>query len=504
MRAKIVSCGLLVASVVGGQASRRDAHELLHRAMEAQGGEQVLRSIRAIRFEASGYRNELEQSERPEGPYVTEFNEIAETHDQAQHRSRSVVKTRVPGMYEFETVTVVANGRAALMRGGRAASANLGMVQAGTEKLALSPERLLITASDAPDVHLEADTVLHSLPQHVVAFSLDGAPVKIYLNAYTLVPTAVDYSGPLAATGFWAYRGDVTMRTWYGTWWLAKGGVRIPLQANVEHNGQADSMSMISKLEIDPEIGDADFAISEESARQFRNEVVRLDDFPLGKKVSEIARGVVQIEGAWNVGLVRQGDGIVVLEAPISSGYSAKVIEEAGRRWPGMRIKAVVTTSDSWPHIAGIREYAARGIPIYALDLNRAVLNGLLGESRTRRPDLYAGAPKGPQFTWVKDRTEIGSGQNRISLFPLRGETTERQMMAYFPELRLLYGSDAFQQRADKTFFVPETVSELLAAVAREQLPVERFFMMHVGVTPWADLGDAVARAKEMQTPNGS
>lgn len=65
--------------------------------------------------------------------------------------------------------------------------------------------------------------------------------------------------------------------------------------------------------------------------------------------------------------LVQQDDGIVIVEAPISSGYSAKVIAEVHRRFPGKAIKAVITTSDSWPRLAGIREYVAQRIPIHAL-----------------------------------------------------------------------------------------------------------------------------------------
>src|ERR1035438_3007706 len=83
---------------------------------------------------------------------------------------------------------------------------------------------------------------------------------------------------------------------------------------------------------------------------------------------SEITPGVVLIPGSWNTTLIRQDDGIVVLEAPISSGYSAKVLEFAQSKFPGVPIKAVIMTSDSWPHIGGVREYVAGGIPVYVLD----------------------------------------------------------------------------------------------------------------------------------------
>ena len=51
--------------------------------------------------------------------------------------------------------------------------------------------------------------------------------------------------------------------------------------------------------------------------------------------------------------MCKQDDGIVILEAPISSGYSAKVIAEAKKRFPGIPIQAVITTSDSWLTLPG-------------------------------------------------------------------------------------------------------------------------------------------------------
>ena len=47
-------------------AADHKATALLHQAIQAQGGEQALRSLKSVQWEAFGYRNELEESERPE------------------------------------------------------------------------------------------------------------------------------------------------------------------------------------------------------------------------------------------------------------------------------------------------------------------------------------------------------------------------------------------------------------------------------------------------------
>jgi len=209
------------------------------------------------------------------------------------------------------------------------------------------------------------------------------------------------------------------------------------------------------------------------------------------------APGVVTVRGAWNVTFVEQPDGIVILDAPISSGFSAKAIADAEHTFPGKKVKAVISTSDAWPHVAGLREYVARGIPIYALDLNRTIIERILNEPRTRKPDALSQNHRNPVIYWIGDKTVFGAGPNRMEIYPLRGATTERQMMVYFPERQLLYGSDAFQRQPELQLWLPQTVNEVLDAVQKHRLKVKKFFMMHMDLSDWnqlqADFQKAIA-----------
>ena len=498
-----------LALAVPAHAIDLTAASLLREALQAQGGEAKLRGLQSVQWEASGYRNELEESERPEGPYITEFDTLSEMDDLANHRYRQVIEAEVYPVFRSNTGSVVDRDIAMRLAGDQQSVGTPQQVQLTHERIALSPERVLLTALDASDMHIEADVVLQSIPQNVVAFSLDGAPVRIYLNAYTHLPTAVDYSGPLARSSYWAFLGDVTMRTYYSFWWLAKGGVHFPMQWNVESNSLPDKMIVIRKLDIDAPLDKAKLTIPDAIRAKFDPHAAPndLEKRPLGnlkEPAQELAPGIVLIPGSWNATFVGQEDGVVILEAPISSGYSAQVIAEAQRRFPGQKIKAVITTSDSWPHLAGIREFVAKGIPIYALDLNRPILERVIAESRASKPDTLAAAPKLPEFHLLHEKTTLGSGPNRMEIYPIRGETSERQMMVYFPEHKLLYGSDPFQQNDDGSFFYPQTVTELMYAVTREKLSVNNFFMMHVGLTPWSELPKAIARAKAQNTPTGA
>ena len=431
----------------------------------------------------------IEQSERPEGPYFVSFFETTEQHDHAGGAMRRQSDINPPGGQHYGATLLVANSIAMQSVGARQVPGSTRDVQAAKEELALSPERVLLTALDAGDAQREADTVLQGVLHYVIRFTLDGAEARLYLNQDTHLPTSLEYCGVLAKTGYAIYLGDVTMRTFWSYWRLDKHGIRYPMQWDVQLNGRPSQMMMLRDLKID-EPTDQKLAIPPGVAKQFNPDAPARtpDTVTLGKDIQELAPGVIQIRSSWNVTIVDQGDGIVILEAPISSHYSAQVISESKLRFPGKKIKAVVTTSDSWPHLAGIREYAANGIPIYALDLSEPIVRRTLDASYTSHPDALQLAPRRQDLHFISGKTLIGAGQNRIELYPLRGETSERQMMAYLPELRLLYGSDPFQRLGNGEFSDDQAVSELLDAVAREHLDVDRFFMMHLGPTPFSEL----------------
>lgn len=482
---------VLLAGAAAQGAEPSSARVLLQQALDAQGGEPLLRTVQSIAWRASGYRNALEQSERPEGPYITEFSELAEEHDLARQRSWRQVDTRIAPLPPGSSTVVMADQVGMALRNGAASAASAAQVQQETERLALSPERLLLSALAAPDLRREADTVLHGVPHQVLGFHLDGAPVRILLNAHTHLPSAVDYAGPLARAGYAALLGDAVQRTLYSFWQLDTSGLRFPMQWNLQLNGLDDRVWMLRELRINQPPDEQRLAIPATVRDQFAKAAGAAAgsvDMPLGQPTPELVPGVTLIEGAWNVSIVLQDEGVLIIEAPISSAYSAKVIAEARRRYPGKPIVGMVTTSDSWPHLAGVREYVAQGIPVYALDLNEPALRRLLAAPHTSRPDQLQREPRAPRLHLLRDRLAVGSGPNRVLLYPLRGMTSERQLMVYFPQHRLLYGSDPFQKSRDGSYFTAQTVSELVQAVAREQLAVDRFYMMHLGVSPWAEL----------------
>jgi hypothetical protein len=447
-----------------------------------------------------------EQSERPEGPWVetfTEFTDIRNYDAGAIRRSARIRGYATPDWvdnreWQPETTTLVVGGT-----GLRKVDARF--VAAGTPwdlavlPLEVGPDRVVVTALDAADARTEPDVQLHGYMHHVVSFTMKGARVRLILNAPGLLPTAVEITRARPYEAFWAPWGDVTGRVTFGMWLLEPEGIRFPRLWDFSTGGQPDGSIEITRLRVNPQIASEDFSIPDEARQSLVTDRRRVAETPLGlsrRPVKELAPGVVKVPGNWDIVEVNQGDGVVIIEGPLTSDYSAKVIEDAQRRFGGAAIKAAITTSDSWPHLGGMREYASRGIPMYALDLNVPILTRLFGAKYETFPDALARAPRPPQLRVVSSKTTVGAGANRLELWPLRSVTGERQMMVYFPQHELLYTSDLFTLLPDGTVFLPQQVSEAVAAAERDRLVVRQAFGMHYDVVPWSTVVASAAPPK--------
>jgi hypothetical protein len=478
--------------------SAEGAKMWLHAAAAAMGGEEQLLAIKSLKFKGEGHTYLLEQSERPEGPWIVNYEEVSELRDFAGGRFRQEVATRGAAAGP-EMTSITAEGMTLSYTTG-AQPRPLLSLPADDEWLVLSPERILFTALDATDLHAEPDTLLQGVQHHVVGFSRQGETVRLFLNISTSLPTAIENTRTYPYDVFWGVWGDVRTRKYLSFWTLERGGVHYPRQWDIERNGQAYKSFAITDLVFNPSVAVDSFIVPANVRQAFASrKPLTIDERPLGrldKPAQELAPEVVLIPGAWNVTLVHQADGVVVVEAPISSGYSAKVISEVERRFPNVPIKAVISTADAWPHIGGAREYVARGVPLYALDLNRPILERLLFAPHRLVPDLLARSPRKPDFRIVTHKTVVGTGANRLELYPVRTETGERMLMVYLPDRQLLYGSDLVQgPLPDGLFFMPQYLSELMDAVRREKLTVSTIFAMHAGPTPWTKITAEVSNA---------
>jgi hypothetical protein len=471
-------------------------------AIDAMGGEARLRDIRTLKFEALGHSYWIDQSERPEGPWITNYQKRTELRDLVAGRLR---RTRDDHNAVFSSVAtiIVSDSAAALASGDKSAPGRPTDVDDATADLALGPERVLFTAREAADVTVGKEEIAQGVRQQLVQFTWKRMRVRLLLNAYTHLPTAIDriHDDP---NGIW---GMVTERTWFTFWNLESNGLLYPRQWNIEWNGTPKEQLTITSFTPNPAIETGSFTIAAEVREAFakvprRNyRTMKLGEGGAG--VQTLAEGVIEIPGPWNTTFVQQPDGVVIIEAPISSEYSVQVLDEAARRFPNTPIKGVISTSDSWPHLSGLREYVARHIPVYASPLNEPIITRLLKADYRAAPDRLAGSPAAPQFHFVSDKTTIGTGPNRLVVYPIHGENGERMLMVHLPERRLLYAADELQKQRTGQYFMPAYLVDLDGAVTRAGIggAIDTVFGMHLTPTPWAEI-QATIREKQPRSPS--
>ena len=467
-------------------------------AAEAMGGEAKLRALGGVETSGVSVWYHREQSERPEGPWLTSFTDFTDVRSFGADAVRRTSRARGFSTNDWVDNTEWTSLSAILVTSGVGVSRTSStFTPVGTPPdlaalpVRLAPERVILAARDAPDRHVEPDEVVDGYPHHVIAFSFAGARVRLILNVPSLLPKAVEIKRTHEYNMFLAPWGDVTQRVTFGMWTREPDGLRYPRLWEFSTDGQPDGSIYITRVRTNPPIDSADFELPLDVRQQFLAARTRIADLPFGptgatdRTVRELAPGIVKVPGRFDVVEVKQDDGIVIIEAPLSSDYSAKAIADVRQRFGATPIKAVITTSDAWPHIGGIREYVALGIPVYALDLNMPILTRLLSAKYESWPDTLTRESKTPRLRVVSDKTTVGSGANRFEIYPFRTATGERQMMIYWPAHHLLYSSDLFTIRKDFVF-LPQQVSEAVDAVAREHLDVTTACGMHYDPLTWA------------------
>lgn len=508
--AAVAAACLAVAPAIHAQTSPAtpgceglDARACLQLSIKAMGGRDRLDAVTGAEIQGLGHTLLMEQSYR-QAPFLSSYQRFHEWLDFAGQRLRTEQSLTWPqaggtNPTEIQVTIVVTPDGGDYLAGGHSVPLPASMHVAAETQLQLDPVRLLQTAQAARDLRYAAPERLHGTLHAVLAFNYQGRPLHMLLDAVTHLPDAIEQTRTF--DDFWYAWGDVHQRIYFDNWILVDG-VSYPSTRIEERNGAVWRSTQALKVVFNPTADGARFAVHHPRAKSGAASVRWEQPFSARNHVA-LAPHVDLYQGAWNATVIRQDDGVVVLEAPISGVYTRGILDQAKAMYPRLPIKAVLTTSDSWPHVAGVREAVAAGLPVYALDLNVPLLKRLVAARHSLRPDTLQQHPRTPQWRVVSGRTVIGNGADRIELYPLRGADTGRQYMVYFPASQLLYASDTLViDPQTHALYQPELMHEVMQAVAREHLQVRTVYAMHQGPTPWS-LVEKLVRAAMQPAPSG-
>lgn len=242
---------------------------MIESSLNAMGGEAKLPPSKACASWRQGYLNLIEQSERPEGPYIPALEHTTELWDLSGQRYSSETASSITSDFDNSSKIIVAKGVAGRGVGQEMGPGSRAEIQQMEEWIELSPFRVLLNATDSTDLHTEGETVAQGVTNHFVAFTWRSHPVRLLLNQHTSLPTLIEFVNAYPYDVYWNVWGDVTTKVYLSFWELAAGGLQYPRQLDIERNGMRLRTTMIDTLAINPPLADEAFALPENCSRRF-------------------------------------------------------------------------------------------------------------------------------------------------------------------------------------------------------------------------------------------
>jgi hypothetical protein len=359
---KRLLCCLAALALPTAVSAQMTARQIVERSARAIGGLDTLRAVGAVRTVEEGIEYLVSVGDPRSAPAAM-AETITTLRRMAPVGLRQTTVTRTAMNNQDFTHTIVASD--SVVAGSAFEAAQVG------EAMALTPDRVLLTALGAPDLAARRDSVIDGVAHHVVEFHWMDARVQIGIDAATGFPDAIRLVRAYPGFVFWSLWGDMTFDTRWSGWTLEANGVWYPRQRLVTLNGEPLRRFVVTAIDANPAAPPDSFAIADSVRARLSGVAHSAPAMPEPTLTPvTLSDGIVLFKGYYQSALVREKDGLVILDASQSNAKSRAVLAQAERLFPGVPIAAVVTTASAWMQIGGVREYVSRGIPIYALDVN--------------------------------------------------------------------------------------------------------------------------------------
>lgn len=244
--------------------------------------------------------------------------------------------------------------------------------------------------------------------------------------------------------------------------WSAVGSLRLPLQSAGTIDGEPSWHQRVGQLELNPST-DSLYA------------TVKLTAIPAptpAPTIAELAPGVYRLEGATHSPLaVQLGDSIVVIDAPIGDAFMQAALDSLRSRFPRTPVRSFVVSHHHSDHVSGVRAAFAAGLQAVApARISEFVRR--LGTPSGQKP------PAGRKVLAVEDSMAVGTGPARFVLYTVPSSHDRALLIAWFPELKLLWDADLIVS-------APETRRELYDFVKARDLQPQRLSPGHGRVLTW-------------------
>lgn len=476
--------GALLVVLLAPPVAAQTPSALVQRAVAAIGGESALRALANTNYEFNAAAFSLGQEETPASPARATLSYGRLITDYRASRRLTTQESRAVTGVVTRQRRILAGGIGLTETNGAPNPDAAAAVAAALVDMRLLPDQLLLRALDNPS----ALTALR--PRPVRGEMMDG--VRFAHGADTVSLWFDRFNGVLVAAERVTDDGVLGDRrnTVLYTRWAHAGGVKLPREIDSEANGRLVQHTVITSAVTNARLDDAMFAIPDSLARRAaRGPVVPTQ---IVVTLADVGENVWRAEGQTHHSLiVKQGNGLLVVEMPQSSARSKAVLDTLASRFPGVPVRTAVSTHHHWDHSGGVREYLARGIPVVTHARNVTFLRGIATARKTIAPDALSRSPRVPAIRAASSSLSIGSGDTKVEFFELPNTHAEGLLVAYMPSLRILFVADVIQPGPGMS---PAGCREVMAMVQSRGITVDRVVGAHAGIVSWADVVAAAAR----------
>jgi hypothetical protein len=349
--------------------------------------------------------------------------------------------------------------------------------QAGLlDERAMDPWTVLADWRSAPDVRVAEECLYRDYWRTVLSRTTADGNERLFIDPKTGLPTKLDRREPHY---LW---GDVGVEYLWTIWTPVKGSRALAPQfafrlvdGETDEHRVLDNNTLVARDCAGPHAVPAD-ATPAPAPPPLDPDTVRVspNTFLLSTRAYT---NVVSL----------QRDTIFVLDAQTSAERAQRDSAWVGKLFPGRHPLVLVVTDLAWPHIAGVRYWAAQGATILSHPASKAFLARVLDRKWTTQPDVLEQRRSRFHFTFRPVNGTLSLAGGAIQLSPIDGAGSEGALMAYFAAERFLYAGDFIQGGGPESFSATYA-REVAAAVMRAKYAPDRFAAMHVPLTDWAQL----------------
>lgn len=467
------------------ETSAQNAQNYLAKCFNVLGGKERINKINYIEKHHNGHKHWIEQSENYNGPFITSYEDITEVYglkEDVLYQEMSVKQFQFPQPVKSK---IIINGdKGNMVYGERKYPVPNSYRDEIMALISYDPYMLMLKAANATNLKFDKNVEVNKSTYNAIRFTENNLKYVLYFDVTNNYLKQANIETVLPYENFFSPFGNFFTEVKYSLYNFYSNGLRYPCQWDIYRLDKKWRSMTVDKIEFKDSV-DADKFNAENSLPKLPKVTEQKANF---KHLVNPEKGLYISQEQWFVHLVEQSDGIVVIESPISSSYSKSIMTYVKENFPNKPIKALIVASDAYPHVAGIREYIAKGIPIYTHRENEKLLNTIALAEHKSNPDAQSSVKKKPDYFFADKKVTLKDKSFPISIYPINGSAGSKMLMVYNEKSKWLYAADLIQKLPDGSFFMPQYLIEIKDAVKKNKIDVVNASAMHKAYFQWSEV----------------